>query len=242
MSKSKKVILLIVEGKTDEDTLSPVLKKIFDDCNVKFKITRGDITVRTKDNDINPQNAITKINTHIKNEMGRYGYTVKDMIKVIHLIDTDGAFIPDESVVFGAHERRAYYLDRIETCNPEDIQWRNEGKKAVVQRLRCTNKIGGIPYSIFFFSRNLEHVLHDIAKDLSIDEKIELADDFAQKYENDSEGFKALVCSDKIIAPGDYQESWEHIFTGTNSLKRFSNFHLIFSDEALFPDKAKCTD
>ena len=35
-SKTKKVILFIVEGPTDEDALSPVLKKIFQNEEVRF--------------------------------------------------------------------------------------------------------------------------------------------------------------------------------------------------------------
>ena len=93
MAKSRKVILLIVEGETDQDSLSPVLKKIFSNSNVHFCVTRGDILVKTIETDISGRNAITKVNTHIKNEMMKYGYKTKDLLKVVHLIDTDGALI-----------------------------------------------------------------------------------------------------------------------------------------------------
>ena len=43
MAKNKKKILLfIVEGKTDEIALGLILSKLFNDDNVKFKVVRGD--------------------------------------------------------------------------------------------------------------------------------------------------------------------------------------------------------
>lgn len=44
MSKAKKVILVIVEGPTDEDALSSVLKQIFSSAEVHFHVIYGDIT------------------------------------------------------------------------------------------------------------------------------------------------------------------------------------------------------
>ena len=141
MAKSRKVILLIVEGETDQDSLSPVLKKIFSNSNVHFCVTRGDILVKTIETDISGRNAITKVNTHIKNEMMKYGYKTKDLLKVVHLIDTDGAFIPNERVIENSEERIKYCIDKIETRNPEWIINRNKTKKEVAQRLRSTKKL-----------------------------------------------------------------------------------------------------
>lgn len=44
MSKAKKVIFVIVEGPTDEDALSSVLKQIFSSAEVHFHVIHGDIT------------------------------------------------------------------------------------------------------------------------------------------------------------------------------------------------------
>lgn len=44
MSKAKKVIFVIVEGPTDKDALSSVLKQIFSSAEVHFHVIRGDIT------------------------------------------------------------------------------------------------------------------------------------------------------------------------------------------------------
>ena len=42
--KTKKVIMFIVEGPTDEDTLSPVIKRLFQNNDIRFHIVHGDIT------------------------------------------------------------------------------------------------------------------------------------------------------------------------------------------------------
>lgn len=41
MSKAKKVIFVIVEGPTDEDALSSVLKQIFSSAEVHFHVIHG---------------------------------------------------------------------------------------------------------------------------------------------------------------------------------------------------------
>ena len=64
-----------------------------------------------------------------------------------------------------------------------------------------------------------------------------MADDFADEYGENLEGFKALICAEEIAASGSYHETWDFILKGVNSLNRFSNFHLIFQDEQLFAEK-----
>lgn len=49
MSKAKKVIFVIVEGPTDKDALSSVLKQIFSSAEVHFHVIRGDITTDVQD-------------------------------------------------------------------------------------------------------------------------------------------------------------------------------------------------
>lgn len=102
---SKKVILFIAEGPTDEDTLSPILKKLFHSMQVRFHLVHGDIST---DLNVDSRNAVNTVNDHMKKEMVRYGYKRSDILQVIHLIDTDGAFIPNENVV-GDEEIRIHY-------------------------------------------------------------------------------------------------------------------------------------
>lgn len=227
MAETKKVVLLIVEGPTDADALNPILKKLFEDSTVRFHIVHGDITIK---DDINSRNAVTKVNGCIKQEMQRYRYKAADLLRVIHIIDTDGAFSPDECVVYESIDHVAYTDALIKTSNVEGIIRRNKTKREVVRRLASTGKIQSIPYELYYMSRNLEHVLHGISEVLTDEEKRDYADEFADKYENDLDGFKQFICSSDFAVKGSFNETWEYIFQGSNSLKRHSNMHLMLKE------------
>lgn len=158
-AKTKKVILFIVEGPTDENALSPVLKKIFHNEEVRFHVVHGDVTSEWL---VNSTNAIKTVNEHIKAEMDRYGFRRNDIIKVIHLVDTDGAFISNGCVVAGDIEKLCYEENQIISPNPQGTTERNSKKAQVLSRLYSTAAIGTTPYSVYYFSRNMEHVMHNI--------------------------------------------------------------------------------
>ena len=69
---TKKVILFIAEGPTDEYALSPVLKKIFQNSHVRFHVVHGDLT---SDFTVDNSNAVKTVNSHIKMEQRHHqGY------------------------------------------------------------------------------------------------------------------------------------------------------------------------
>lgn len=223
--KTKKVILFIVEGPTDEDTLSPVLKKIFQREDVRFHVVHGDMTSNWS---VSGNNAIKTVYEHIEVERKRYGFEKKDIMKVIHLVDIDGVFIPVDKVVRSTTGTIKYFDDRIESSNPSVIIDRNVRKSQVLHRLYTTDTVGKVPYFIYYFSRNLEHVLHNKERDLTDEEKVIYADAFADRYGSDQNGFQAFLSSVDFAVPGDFQETWDFITRGLNSLHRYCNFHLVF--------------
>ena len=150
---TKKVILFIAEGPTDEDALSPVLKKIFQNSHVRFHVVHGDLT---SDFTVDNSNAVKTVNSHIKMELDRYGFKRSDIIRVIHLIDTDGAFIPNANVVAGDVEHIQYEENQIVTKSVPRTIARNEQKQRVLHRLCPEKMIGKIPYAVYYFSRNME--------------------------------------------------------------------------------------
>lgn len=95
MSKAKKVIFVIVEGPTDKDALSSVLKQIFSSAEVHFHVIYGDITTEDA---ITANNAKSYVAKRVAAEMKKYAYKESDILQIVHLIDTDGAFIPDNLV------------------------------------------------------------------------------------------------------------------------------------------------
>ena len=226
MGKTKKVILFIVEGITDKTALGTVLDTILSNEKIHFAITEGDIT--TKD-DVNASNVIRRINEIVKFTQERYHFKASDLLEIVHLIDTDGAFIPDTAVINNAEAMHIQYtLQNIQTDDIEKIVERNQKKLGLVKLLRSKTEINKKPYKMFYFSRNQEHVLHNEARELTTSEKNTLADQFDDLYGDAPEAFLEFIKSKDFAVPGDYAETWTFIENGTHSLERWSNFHLYF--------------
>ena len=156
---SKKVILFIVEGITDETSLARILKEIFEDKKIYFQVVNTDITSELTNNNMN---IITKINNEIKKSISRNYFKKSDIIQIIHVVDLDGVYIKPQDVVYHDNEKVEYCSNCIKTKNVDEIIKRNKHKSEILNRLSLTKAINGIPYKIFFFSTNLEHVLHNI--------------------------------------------------------------------------------
>ncbi|WP_024292688.1 hypothetical protein [Lacrimispora indolis] len=227
-AKTRKVILFVVEGPTDEETLSPVFKKIFQREDVRFHVVHGDMTSNWS---VSGANALKTVYEHIEVERKRYGIEKRDIMKVIHLVDLDGAFIPEDRVLGGKAGVVKYFDDRIESPDPDRIIDRNKRKSQVLHRLFAADAVGRIPYSIYYFSRNLEHVLHNSSEDLTDDEKISYADAFADRYGSDQKGFQAFLSNGGFAVSGDFHETWNFIMQGLNSLQRHCNLHLLFQEK-----------
>lgn len=224
----KKVIMFIVEGPSDEAALGTIMKEIFAQNHIRFIVVRGDITTK---NDVSPNNVVNKIYDMVKLEKDRYRYRTSDFSQIIHIVDTDGVFIPDDMVVEHDNTGTLYYTDHIATKNINYILRRNDKKRKVLLTLERTTKINSIPYRIYYNSCNLEHVLYNELRDISDEEKQVMSDDFAEKYEGRSNEFKDFISNTKIASPGKYKDTWRFIKEDVNSLNRHSNMHLIFSDE-----------
>ena len=160
LGKIKKIVLFIVEGITDEISLALVLSKIMEkDKIVRFKIINGDITAK---NGVSSNNILGKITDHIKEFVAKDIYVKTDIFKVIHLVDTDGAYISDDIILQKDTDSIEYNTQNIYAKNVHDIQNRNKQKSQILSKLATTNTVyTNLPYAIYFFSSNLEHVLHD---------------------------------------------------------------------------------
>lgn len=221
----KKVIAVIVEGPSDENAIGGILKEYFSSEEVQFAVVHGDIT----SSDMTAvDNVVTKIENLIDGIRTKYGYRWTDFIKVIHIADTDGAFTKDcvnESEVEGIQ----YYEDHMEGTNVEAIERRNKHKAEILFKLYSTGKVHDIWYRIYFNSCNLEHVLYGVLKDYSDEEKEEMSDDFAEKYEGKLNDFISFISDETLAVPGTYKATWRFIEKEKHSLERHSNMHLIFA-------------
>lgn len=220
----KKVIAVIVEGPSDENAIGGIFKEYFSSEEVQFAVVHGDIT----SNDLTTvDNVITKIDKLIDGIRTKYGYRWDDFVKVIHIVDTDGAFTKNnvkESEVEGIQ----YFEDHIAGANVEAIERRNKHKAEILFKLYSTGKVHGIGYRIYFNSCNLEHVLYGTLQNFSDEEKEEMSDDFAEKYEGRVDDFISFISDEIVAVPGTYKATWRFIEKEKHSLERHSNMHLIF--------------
>lgn len=235
----KKLILFLVEGFTDEEALHRPIANFLTDVNEEvvfdFVIVKGDLTSDFKNN---PKNIEKRINDkHFRPYFSSNDfYYPKDVVKVIHLVDTDGCFIPDENLLVwesGETVEFPYYSPPyIYHRNRDFLIKRNATKATNLKFLIALDKIKvvskTIPYEVYYFSSNLDHCLNGEENiNLSTQEKIERAGLFADANENDSKLFLAFF-KDYIPNPDEitYSDSWDFVTQGVNSLQRYSNFYL----------------
>lgn len=189
MANTRKVVLFIVEGPSDEAALGGIFTKIFNNAAVKFDVIHGDATTSCQDP--------AKIREHVRNEILKHlardrGYGWKDLERIVVICDTDGAFVPSSCIEASSDGRLHYEEGCILARDPAAIVERNAKKSEALKRLssikELTSKQRKVPIRTFFHSRNLEHALSGEPGECSNDEKELLAHRFARKYVNDIGG------------------------------------------------------
>lgn len=231
--KGKKIILFIVEGITEQICLGFLLSKILNNNKVEFALTEGDITSKTG---VGSNNVRAKIGDIVKIFSGNI-FKASDFSEIVHLVDMDGAYIPDDQIVEKTAEtpvdpdkpQKPYYGDsQIFVDNIEVIQHRNHQKTSILNRLISLHNVWRtIPYSVYFFSCNLDHIMYG-QRNLLKKDKQACAAKFDRSYGDSPQRFIDFLNTAEITAQGNYEETWDFIKDGCNSLKRYSNFHLFF--------------
>ena len=224
---TKKIILLLVEGPTDEDTLALIFSLLIKEYNIEFVVIHTDITASE---DI----TVKYIERAIENEISKYlkrnpFIRKKDILKVIQIIDTDGAFVPNTLVKPSKTGKTEYFETHIEAKNKDRLIRRNISKRSIVHHLSKINTLSNsISFEIYYFSRNLEHVLYDISRDLTDEEKENLAFETADKYSKNPKEFLSFLNNSDFCVKGSYEDTWKYIMENGNSLKRNSNIAVFF--------------
>ena len=224
---TKKVILFIVEGTTEETSLSRILKKLNEDKMIYFHIVNTDITSEISSD---TTNIINKINDEIKKSISKKYFKKSDIIQIIHIVDLDGTYIEPKNIIYDSSKKIEYSLENIKTKNVQGIIKRNNQKSGILNRLILTNMINKIPYRIFFFSSNLEHVLHNV-QNATREEKNLLSQNFEDRFYDSPEEFIKFINNEEFAIFKEYIDSWEFVKKGNNSLKRYTNFNLYFKDK-----------
>lgn len=215
-----------MEGPTDEDALAAKYTKLVAEHGIEFDVLHTDITA--------DEGMTAKyIEKKIKEEIGKYlrknpFLKAKDILKIIQIIDTDGAFIAPPLVKQSENGKTEYFDTYISAKNKDRLVRRNISKRGIVYSLYNCNIVAGYPYEIYYFSRNMEHVLHDKAEGLKNEEKEDLAFEIADQYHEEPEKFLQFLYDDAFHVPGTYKETWEFIMKEDHSLKRYCNVAVFF--------------
>ena len=143
----KKIVFVIVEGPSDEEALGLFLNRIFDKNSVHVHIVHGDLTTMAG-----------SIKNRIADEIRAYANSTHlkkiHFQEVIHIVDMDGAYIPDSAVVEDAGVSDPIYsTTEIRTHDPEGIRSRNEQKRSNLDTISSLLSVwGGVPYQAYFMS------------------------------------------------------------------------------------------
>lgn len=216
-----------VENEEDEEESIPEIEYAYG----------GDITTSSYVSPVNIESKITR--RFILPAVRKDGIYPKKIAKIIHIVDLDGAYIPDENIVPYSKERfgyeKLYYDDingQIETSSIDATVLRNEHKRNNIdyllnlpeEKIKIKSKL--IPYEIYFFSSNMDHFVNN---DANIKEgKLRLAREFLEEYGLDTESFCTYFLNDaNSIGKLGYKESWEEVKKGLNSVKRFTNIDCL---------------
>lgn len=225
-NRVKKIILLLVEGSTDEDSLALVYSKLVKKHDIEFDVLHTDITA---DEDMTVKYIEDKIKEELETYLLKNPFIQKtDILKIVQIIDTDGAFVPASLVKQSKTGKTEYYETHIDAKNKDRLIRRNISKRNIVYHLVKTTSVAKLPYEIYYFSRNLEHVLHNLPQDLSDDEKEDLAYEIADLYSDYPEEFLQFLYNAEFHVEGDYKETWDFIMQNGNSLNRYSNMSVFF--------------
>lgn len=227
----KKYVLFIVEGDNDKREVQAIIRaatgQLFPEYYVDSYYTRrGDIT---SDRNTNERNIITKLNEIVidwRNGGARPFQKISpsDVERIVHIVDTDGAFIPESSIIQTDDAKTKYYDDKICCLERSDIVARNRKKTKVLKKLIETKKIDNIPYEVLFASCNMDHVLFD-DRNAERKDKDRNSFVFASRCKRETDLSDTLY-NDKIGTSEDYTCSWETIQKGYNSLSRCTNINL----------------
>ena len=125
----KKIVFVIVEGPSDQDALAVILSRLYSNNEVYVHVVHGDIT--TQFNETPQENIFTKVAGEIIHYAENNYLNKSDFKEIIHIVDTDGTYIPDDSVIEDdSAEQPLYSLTEIRTKNKKGIESRNKRKSA----------------------------------------------------------------------------------------------------------------
>ena len=226
----RKVVLLIVEGSCEEVLLNNRLRALFEQHNIRFHIQHGDILYDLSKPD-EPIKSV--IGNAVKEFMLKSKFRAEDVFCVLHIIDMDGCFIPDEAIVIDKTQKELtiYHGDKITVPHDKQkrqIAARNAERSNNINIMKGLETIlsGEINYRMYYFSRNLEHVLFNEANPEK-GAKYPEVEQFIEQLKMPIETYLQQSMP-SLTGEDPYVESWALMSQETASLEPYSNVPLLF--------------
>ncbi len=224
----KKILFVIVEGRSDEEALGVILNRIYDYNAVYIHIMHRDITA---ERGISPDNIVSALGNELRKYAKDNHFLKTDFSEIIHIVDMDGAYIPNQNVIQDDTAYKTIYSTAdIRTNKKSKIEARNVQKSSNVDRLCKCTKIWDIKYRVFYMSCNLDHVLYNKLNS-NDEEKEEDSYQFAKRYRDDIPAFLSFISESDFSVCTSYDESWEYIKQQLHSLERYTNLGLCFLND-----------
>ncbi len=226
---NKKTVFVLVEGLSDKLALQGLFDSYFQGQNLYIHVEGGDITTK-----MSPRSDRSTILNMIGERISRYtaSYDIerRNIAEIIHIVDTDGAYIRDDFIIDDDSAQSPQYSENaIRTSNPLSLSKRNKQKRSCLDKLISTRQIWKIPYHVYYMSCNLDHVLHGHIN-LEKTEKIRKALNFARRYSNNLTGFLDFLNSNQLCVSDDFYSTWNYIKKNNHSLERHSNINICFTE------------
>jgi hypothetical protein len=199
---------------------------MYDKNTVHVHITHGDVTTA---NGVKSTTILTKLGGIVNEYKKSYHLIKTHFQEIVHIVDMDGAYIPDTAVVEDISAKKAIYsLTEIRTACVQGIINRNRTKSACINKISSTSTLCGIPYQAYYMSCNLDHVLYDKLNSTD-DEKEKDALDFAKEYGSKVPDFIKFMAESDFSVGENYLESWAFIKKDKHSLERHTNLGICIA-------------
>ena len=237
---SNKILLFLVEGYTDIQSLEYPFGLYFDDVQPEFNLhflkpisEKGDISGSFSVDEKN-------IHKHIENWWGissflkKNGFSNSDIVEIVQIIDIDGIYINDDLIIQNPFLNHVKYLDNEIQCKVKTrIVDRNLRKRHNITTLKSLKrvKVGekNIPYSIYYFCCNLDHYIHG-ERNMEKRAKVIKAEEFAYQFDTGEEVYKYFTDDDNTTSVNyisDFKKSWLKLKESNISLSPCSNIGLL---------------
>lgn len=242
------LVIALCEGKTDIPYLNIPLDAYFQDkYGAKCKIVSigGDVT---SDLSIDDCDYIKIVSDYIEEKLGDSKNKIdcdiaKNIKEIVHIIDIDQAYISEDKMTVDPEVEGFLYTRQGTISNSKNkIKERNANKIKNINKLLSTKTLNifgsEIPYSLYFYSVNIDDFYNENALNLSSSDKARLAALFERRYllKQTNKG-KVKLFLDLIKNnnpdnfPNNLKESWDYITFDNHSLLKCSNVNMIIEKE-----------